>query len=81
MWHVQPICYYFYNFYSFSNSYGIYRSQFSIFRIAGHFLVSSRVTKLTKYVGIFENSQFFAGERNILNTKINSHTKKILKIN
>ena len=60
---------------------GIYRSPFSIFRIAGHFLVSTRVKKLTKYVGNFENSQFFAGERNILNPKINSHTKTNLKIN
>ena len=33
--------------------------------------------KLTKYVGNFENSQIFAGERNILNPKINTHTKKI----
>ena len=66
MWCVQPICYYFYNFYSFSNSYGIYCSPFSIFRIAGHFLVSTRVKKLTKYVGNFENSQIFAGEQNNL---------------
>ena len=37
--------------------------------------------KLTKYVGNFENSQIFAGERNILNPKINSHTKTNLNIN
>ena len=36
---------------------------------------------LTQYVGNFENSQIFAGERNILNPKINSHTKTNLKIN
>ena len=29
----------------------------------------------TKNVRNFENSQIFAGERNILNPKINSHTK------
>ena len=81
MWRVQPICYYFYNFYSFSNSYGIYCSPFSIFRIAGHFLVSIRVKKLTKYVGNFENSQIFAREQNILKPKINSQTKTNLKIN
>ena len=81
MWRVQPICYYFYNFYSFSNSYVIYCSPFSIFRIAGHFLVSTRVKKLTKHVGNFESSQIFAGEQNILNPKISSHTKTNLKIN
>ena len=37
--------------------------------------------KLTKYVGNFENSQIFAGEQNILNPKISSHTKTNLKIN
>ena len=37
--------------------------------------------KLTKYVGNFEYSQIFAGERNILNPKINSHSKTNLKIN
>ena len=56
-------------------------APFYIFRIAGYFLVSTRVKKLTKYVGNFENSQFFAGERNILNPKINSHTRINLKIN
>jgi len=76
----SPFAIIFYNFYSFSNSYGIYCSPFSIFRIAGHFLVSTRVKKLTKYVGNFENSQI-VGERNILNPKINSHTKTNLKIN
>ena len=49
--------------------------------IAARFLVSTRVKKLTKYVGNFENSQIFARERNILNPKINSHTKTNLKIN
>ena len=34
-------------------------------------------SKLTKYVGNFENSQIFAGELNILNPKINIHTKTI----
>ena len=37
--------------------------------------------KLTKYVGNFENSHFFAGEQNILNPKISCHTKTNLKIN
>ena len=49
--------------------------------IAARFLVSTRVKKLTKYVENFKNSQIFAGERNILNPKINSHTKTNLKIN
>ena len=35
----------------------------------------------TKNVRNFENSQFFAGEQNILNPKIISHTKTNLKIN
>ena len=35
----------------------------------------------TKYVQNFENSQFFAGEQNILNPKNSSHTKTTLKIN
>ena len=37
-------------------------AHFPVFRIAGHFLVSTRVKKLTKYVGNFENSQIFARE-------------------
>ena len=32
-------------------------------------------------MGNFENSQIFAGEQNILNPKINNHTKTNLKIN
>ena len=36
---------------------------------------------LTKYVRNLENSQIFAGEQNILNPKISSHTKTNLKIN
>ena len=41
-----------------------------------------RLKKLTKYVENFENSnQIFAGEQNILNPKISSHTKTNLKIN
>ena len=35
----------------------------------------------TKNVRNFENSQFFAGEQNILNKKIISHTKTNLKMN
>ena len=37
--------------------------------------------KSINYVRNFENSQFFAGEQNILNPKISSHTKTNLKIN
>ena len=37
--------------------------------------------KINKYVRNFENSQIFAGGQNILNPKINSHTKTNLKIN
>ena len=37
--------------------------------------------KLTKYVRNFENSQIFARERNILNPKINIHTKTNLFLN
>ena len=32
--------------------------------------------ELTKYVRNFENSQILAGEQNILNPKISSHTNK-----
>ena len=35
----------------------------------------------TKIVRNFKKSQIFAGEQNILNPKINSHTKTNLKIN
>ena len=45
------------------------------------FWLVSGLKKLTKYVRNFENSQILAGEQNIPNPKISSHTKTNLKIN
>ena len=59
----------------------IIAARFPFLELLPIFWLVRGLKNLTKYVRIFENSQIFAGEQNILNPKISSHTKTNLKIN